>query len=254
MAARNASEPPCASRVVGCGTRSLAPSSAGCSARPAAPSGSCERRLFTPAAVSRLVLLRRPADDQCARAARYQPAGPSRPAGLRWVQHPFGPAAPVQPRRDGDVLRGAVGQRGPWPAEESAGGGDRAGGAAHLHARDAPLRRRHSARAAHRRGVLPRRRRGYAPLRSACRPSRPLPRPRPRPQAVWGARRASTTCAASCSARRARSGMRVLVSQLAPERAAYSAVLTRIPLYSLYSSPLSSRGVLNTLHNTVFPP
>ena len=44
-----------------------------------------------------------------------------------------------------------------------------------------------------------------------------------------------------------RSGRRVLVSQLAPERATYSAD-------SLYSPPLYSRGALNTLHNTVFPP
>ena len=51
-----------------------------------------------------------------------------------------------------------------------------------------------------------------------------------------------------------RSGMRTLVSQPAPER-------TRIPLYSpvfrcipLYSSPLCSRGALNTLQTTVFPP
>ena len=33
----------------------------------------------------------------------------------------------------------------------------------------------------------------------------------------------------------------------------YSAVLTRVPLYSLYSYSLSSRGALNTLHTTVFP-
>jgi len=34
----------------------------------------------------------------------------------------------------------------------------------------------------------------------------------------------------------------------------YSAVLDRIPLCSLYSSPLCSRGALKTLHNTVFLP
>ena len=33
-----------------------------------------------------------------------------------------------------------------------------------------------------------------------------------------------------------------------------SAVLGRIPLYSLYSSPLYSRGALRTLHKTVSPP
>ena len=44
-----------------------------------------------------------------------------------------------------------------------------------------------------------------------------------------------------------RSGIRVHVPQPAPER-------TRIPLYSLDSSPLYSLGALNTLHNNVFPP
>ena len=50
-----------------------------------------------------------------------------------------------------------------------------------------------------------------------------------------------------------RSGIRILVSQPAPER-------TRIPLYSPvfrcipYSYSSCSRGALNTLHNTVFPP
>jgi len=34
----------------------------------------------------------------------------------------------------------------------------------------------------------------------------------------------------------------------------FSVVFTRIPLYSLYSSPLYSRGALKTLHKTVFPP
>jgi len=34
----------------------------------------------------------------------------------------------------------------------------------------------------------------------------------------------------------------------------YSAVFGRTPLYSLSSSPLYSRGALNTLHNIVFPP
>ncbi len=51
-----------------------------------------------------------------------------------------------------------------------------------------------------------------------------------------------------------RSGIRVFVSELAPERATYSAVLTRSPLYSLSSYPLHSRGALNTLHSPVFPP
>ena len=44
-----------------------------------------------------------------------------------------------------------------------------------------------------------------------------------------------------------RSRIRSLVLQLAPERATYSAG-------SLYSPPLYSRGALNTLHNTAFPP
>jgi hypothetical protein len=51
-----------------------------------------------------------------------------------------------------------------------------------------------------------------------------------------------------------RSGIRVFVSELALERATYSAVLTRSPLYSLSSYPLHSRGALKTLHNTAFPP
>ena len=34
----------------------------------------------------------------------------------------------------------------------------------------------------------------------------------------------------------------------------YSAVFDRIPLYSLYSYPSSSRGALTTLHKTAFPP
>ena len=34
----------------------------------------------------------------------------------------------------------------------------------------------------------------------------------------------------------------------------HSAVFGRILLYSLYSSPSSSRGALKTLHETVLPP
>ena len=49
-----------------------------------------------------------------------------------------------------------------------------------------------------------------------------------------------------------RSGIRIHVSQPALEKKTYSAVFTRIQLYSLYSSPLYSRGAPNTLHTTVF--
>ena len=44
-----------------------------------------------------------------------------------------------------------------------------------------------------------------------------------------------------------RSGTRTYLPQRAPER-------TRVHCIPLYSYPLSSRGALNTLRNTVFPP